>query len=228
MSPYPPPVAAHTVHRAVLRPVPSRYAPPRRCPPPEAPAPGRPWPRPCSPSRDRTGGPERWRRTWSPSLAKRLKALPTGFDQIRAWPVKPRASRLRRINPAASSDSSTSNAEAAPRLKASSERLPLPAKRSSTRCPERSRGRMLNSASLTRSAVGRMVLPLGALSLLPRAIPPMMRMGRLLPAASTLLAWHGRGWISRPAPTTPGIRMILPNCCPVSSLICAAAASANG
>src|SRR6266566_5049812 len=71
--------------------------------------------------------------------------------------------------------SSTKSAVAAPRDSASRPRAPDPANRSSTRAPRMERCRMLNHASRTRSAVGRILSVAGVLRRRPLNSPAMMR-----------------------------------------------------
>src|SRR4051812_37829242 len=73
----------------------------------------------------------------------------------------PSASRLRRITATARASRSTSTARSAPRESASTASAPLPAKRSSTTSPS-SGPSAENSASRTRSDVGRVPSPGGA------------------------------------------------------------------
>src|SRR5215217_1415957 len=61
----------------------------------------------------------------------------------------------------------------APRLKASIPTAPVPANRSHQFDSKRSPAMMLNSASLTRSVMGRVVSPGTDLSFLPLAVPAM-------------------------------------------------------
>src|SRR5688500_2933724 len=70
---------------------------------------------------------------------------------------------------------STNTALAAPRDRASRPRPPAPAHRSSTRAPSGGGPRMLNSASRTRSAVGRVSSPAGACKRRPPRVPAMIR-----------------------------------------------------
>lgn len=79
---------------------------------------------------------------------------------------------------------STRRAEAAPRERLSSPRLPVPANRSSTRAPSTRLPSDENKASRTRSSIGRVPRPLGAFRILPRCSPAMMR---------TTLWYHGTG-----------------------------------
>ena len=94
-------------------------------------------------------------------------------------PPAPNASMWSRIRPRASTPSSTKGTERAPRDSASRPSAPVPANRSSTRRPANSLprrlARMLNTASRTRSAVGRIDSSRGDSSALPRNFPAMMR-----------------------------------------------------
>jgi hypothetical protein len=66
---------------------------------------------------------------------------------------------------------------AAPRDRASTPSAPLPANRSTTRAPTTAARlpRALNTASRTRSVVGRVRAPGGATSVRPRAVPATTR-----------------------------------------------------
>src|SRR5438552_752118 len=79
-----------------------------------------------------------------------------------------RAESARRFN-------STNSAVVAPRDNDSRPRAPEPANRSSTRAPGMERCRMLNHASRTRSAVGRVRSPTGVFRRRPLKSPAMMR-----------------------------------------------------
>src|SRR5690348_5680106 len=86
---------------------------------------------------------------------------------------------------------------AAPRDSASRPKAPVPAKASSTRASsntgrsaKRPCARMSNSASRTRSLVGRTARPSGARSARPRCLPAMMRTALRRPADAELLAQH--------------------------------------
>src|SRR5439155_2051463 len=72
-------------------------------------------------------------------------------------------------------DISTDIAKAAPRLKHSRLNAPVPAKSSSTRAPTTRAPRLLNTACLTRSGVGRTPRPLGTFKIRPPAWPPEIR-----------------------------------------------------
>src|SRR5829696_724222 len=127
----------------------------------------------AAPSRaaSRYGGSRKTRSYWraarlAPSRNRRASAR-------RISASSPSPSRLRRIAPIAAALSSTNVARAAPRLSASMPSAPLPANRSRTSAPPTS-PRMLNSASRTRSGVGRALA--GAWRRRPLWVPAMMRM----------------------------------------------------
>src|SRR5580700_8748112 len=93
--------------------------------------------------------------------------------------------RLRRSAASAARSVSIKAARAAPRDSASMPSAPVPAKASSTFSSANGRpaaanspcDKMLNSASRARSLVGRTASPGGAMSRLPRCLPPTTRMG---------------------------------------------------
>ena len=87
------------------------------------------------------------------------------------------ACRLVEIRRPASMDWSTKRTNAAPRLRASTPMAPVPANRSRQVLFVVRGPRILNSASRTRSQVGRMISTpaLGAANRRPRALPPVMR-----------------------------------------------------
>ena len=65
---------------------------------------------------------------------------------------------------------------AAPRLRHSKPRAPVPLNKSKTRAFGIRGDNRLKIASRTRSEVGRMLRPLGATRILPESLPPMIRM----------------------------------------------------
>src|SRR6478672_1937161 len=83
-------------------------------------------------------------------------------------------SRLRRIAAIAAAEESISVASEAPRDNASIPSAPDPANRSRTRAPS-TEPRIENSASRTRSPVGRVALPRGATSVRPPNRPAITR-----------------------------------------------------
>src|SRR5664280_169074 len=89
--------------------------------------------------------------------------------------ASPSEARFARSARSASASRSTNTALAAPRESASMPRPPLPANRSSTFAPPTSSS-IANSASRTRSDVGRVTRPLGAWICLPPRSPAITRM----------------------------------------------------
>src|SRR5258708_2090550 len=71
---------------------------------------------------------------------------------------------------------STHTANVAPRLRHSRLSAPLPPKSSSTRAPATRAPRLLKTACLTRSGVGRTAMPFGTFKIRPPDCPPVMRM----------------------------------------------------
>src|SRR6478672_9277758 len=92
-------------------------------------------------------------------------------------PGMPVSAALRRATAAAARSDSTSRTEEAPRLAASRPSAPDPAYRSSTAAPARTPrcSSRENSASRTRSLVGRVPLPAGVCRRRPPTRPLMMR-----------------------------------------------------
>src|SRR5208282_4301900 len=93
------------------------------------------------------------------------------------------------MNPACRCDFSTQTAEAAPRLRQSRLNAPVPANNSSTRAPTTRAPRLLKTACLTRSGVGRTASPLGTFKIRRAALPPVMRMilfGRVAVSATQI------------------------------------------
>src|ERR1039458_1047902 len=74
-------------------------------------------------------------------------------------------------------DFSTHTAEVAPRLRHSRLSAPVPANSSSTLAPTTRPPRLLNTACLTRSGVGRTARPFGTFRIRRAAFPPVIRMG---------------------------------------------------
>src|SRR5262245_31411240 len=107
--------------------------------------------------------------------ARTLSDLKTGAVHTLLRAENPRRRRFSWIARAALRDTSTNKASAAPRLKASRDTFPVPAKRSRILHPDSSWGRILKSASLTLAEVGRSAWPLGALRRCPLARPPIIR-----------------------------------------------------
>src|SRR5579862_2982075 len=83
---------------------------------------------------------------------------------------------LARMNSACRCDFSRHSAETAPRLRQSRLNAPVPANNSSTRAPTTRAPKLLKTACLTRSGVGRTSNPLGTLRIRRAALPPVMRM----------------------------------------------------
>ena len=97
----------------------------------------------------------------------------------------PSSDRLPASTRAARTSRSTNTASAAPRERASIPSAPLPANRSITRSPSTSPS-IANSASWTRSEVGRWSCPAGALKRRPPRLPAITRTGE-----STIYAASG-------------------------------------
>src|SRR5690242_17130049 len=103
---------------------------------------------------------------------RNVKASPL---RISACDLKPQCSRFDLIISIGIRFESEKRTEAAPRLKASMPTAPVPANRSHQFESSRSPAMILNSASLTRSVMGRVVSPGTDFNFLPLAFPAMTR-----------------------------------------------------
>ena len=96
------------------------------------------------------------------------------FPQCKPCASNPHSFRFLPINSMAFGEWSMKSAQAAPRLRASIPRLPVPAKRSRTFSPGRSWPRRSKIASRTRSDVGRISSPLNDARRRPLNRPPVI------------------------------------------------------
>src|SRR5882724_6595415 len=94
---------------------------------------------------------------------------------------------------------STQTTWAAPRLRHSRLKAPVPAKSSNTRAPTTRSPRLLKTACFTKSGVGRTASPLGTRKIRPEAWPPVILMGTLSQQSPALVSKTCMSWIRLPA-----------------------------